>query len=387
MFGQCTYTRTRMIPTYQAARTVATLLETHFAKHLTSTCQLKRLSLAPTPGSAIIETIIDTAFWASLRHEEGASPKISLAFLPASMADHPLLFAQRLPLTPTALNKLAPAVERPGIHLGVDTDEEGLYIWGTTQEIPGNCFVLEVIEPGLLVIKHRRLDGFGKFVNVAILQGDNIKIIDEYITDLPAYLSSLTSMVGFHLPSAGVNSMNVLVDLSISMRAHRRGGTLLVVPGGTKNWQESIIHPITYPIVPAFSQLSTLMKMEQSDPLWWQGNISQAVESLAGLTAVDGATIINDQYELLGFGAKIGRSDGNSRIEQVLLTEPLIDYSASIIHPTQTGGTRHLSAAQFVFDQRDSIALVASQDGRFTVFAWSDQEQMVRAHRIDALLL
>jgi hypothetical protein len=32
-------------------------------------------------------------------------------------------------------------------------------------------------------------------------------------------------------------------------------------------------------------------------------------------------------------------------------------------------------------------ALVASQDGRFTVFAWSPSEEAVHAHRIDALLL
>lgn len=57
------------------------------------------------------------------------------------------------------------------------------------------------------------------------------------------------------------------------------------------------------------------------------------------------------------------------------------------IHPTQNGGTRHLAAAQFVYDQRDAIALVASQDGRFTIFSWSPQLQMVHAHRIDILLL
>ena len=55
--------------------------------------------------------------------------------------------------------------------------------------------------------------------------------------------------------------------------------------------------------------------------------------------------------------------------------------------PTQLGGTRHLSAAQFVHDQRDSMALVASQDGRFTIFKWSPREEFVHAHRVDALLL
>jgi hypothetical protein len=52
-------------------------------------------------------------------------------------------------------------------------------IWGTTRVIPGLCFVLEVIEPGMLVIKHRRVDGFGKFVNVAVLKGDQVKIVNE----------------------------------------------------------------------------------------------------------------------------------------------------------------------------------------------------------------
>jgi DNA integrity scanning protein DisA with diadenylate cyclase activity len=54
---------------------------------------------------------------------------------------------------------------------------------------------------------------------------------------------------------------------------------------------------------------------------------------------------------------------------------------------TELGGTRHLSAAQFVHDQRDALAFVASQDGRFTVFAWSPTKQRVHGHRIEVLLL
>ncbi|RYY23473.1 MAG: hypothetical protein EOP41_06460, partial [Sphingobacteriaceae bacterium] len=106
-----------------------------------------------------------------------------------------------------------------------------------------------------------------------------------------------------------------------------------------------------------------------------------------GLTAVDGATIINERHELLAFGAKIGRSWKSKRVDQIVVTEPIIGSVASIIHPSKLGGTRHLSAAQFVFDQRDAVALVASQDGRFTIFAWSPREDMVHAHQIDILLL
>ena len=40
--------------------------------------------VAFAPDTQTLEAIIDTAFWASLRREEGYSPKISLAFLPPS---------------------------------------------------------------------------------------------------------------------------------------------------------------------------------------------------------------------------------------------------------------------------------------------------------------
>jgi hypothetical protein len=115
--------------------------------------------------------------------------------------------------------------------------------------------------------------------------------------------------------------------------------------------------------------------------------VGNAVNAIAGLTAVDGATVLTNTYELKAFGAKIARRKGSPQVEQVAVTEPIEGDVAFTVHPTQLGGTRHLSAAQFVHDQRDAVALVASQDGRFTVFAWSPCEDMVHAHRVEALLL
>ena len=115
--------------------------------------------------------------------------------------------------------------------------------------------------------------------------------------------------------------------------------------------------------------------------------LQAAVEALAGLTAVDGATVISDHFEPLAFGAKILTRDGVQRVDQILLTEPIEGISDTNVDPVLLGGTRHLSAAQFARDQQDAIALVASQDGRFTVFAWSPLHAMVHAHRLEALLI
>ncbi len=375
---------------YPAAGAVAPTIENHFERLISAARERGYKHPVSKPYARAIETIIDAAFWASLRREEGYSPKISMALLSPSETNQPLRFETLLPLTPSTLSKLAPAVERPGIHLGVWREGDEMRIWGTTRAIPKYCFVLEVIEPGLLVVKYRRGQDPSKFVNVMVLRGDETKLVDEQGTTLPDCPALITPLLGFGAPaSSSNNGMNVLVQLAASMRVHGRGGSLLVVPQGTESWRESIVWPSPYSVSPPFTALAELMsqdaEMQQSQ--LWQEALIDAVDAIAGMTAVDGATIISDRYELRVFGAKIMRRVEGKQVEQVIVTEPIIGDVASVVHPIQLGGTRHLSAAQFVQDQRDSVALVASQDGRFTIFAWSPCEEMVHAHRVEALLL
>ena len=261
-------------------------------------------------------------------------------------------------------------------------------VWGTTHHVPPFCFVVEVIAPGLLVLKHRPRHESRKFVNVAVLEGDRIKIVDErasLMADCPAVL---TSMLGFDASVLNDDALNVQVQLALSMRRHGRGGILLVVPPGSEEWRESIVHPITYAVDPAFSELADLLAShgERPNHEWWEAT-SRAIDALAGLTAVDGAAVLTSRYELLAFGAKIARRRGAPVVEQIIVTEPIEGGTAERMHPGQLGGTRHLSAAQFVHDQRRAVALVASQDGRFTIFAWSPCDEAVHAHRVETLLL
>jgi hypothetical protein len=381
---------TRREPTYRAARAVASTIEAHFARHITAARGRDEQELAPEPDQLAIEAIIDVTFWASLRREEGRSPKISLAFFPHEQVPQPLIFERPLPLTPDVLTKLGPAVERPGIHLGVWRDETGeLHVWGATRKVPSFCFVLEVIEPGLLVVKHRRMDGFGKFANVAVLKGEQVKVVDEQGASLPDCPALLTALLPFTSPGSWDHKFNLLVQLAASMRAHGHGGSLLVVPAGSEAWRQSIVHPILYSVTPSFAALGDLMRqqIDEANENLLVAAVRKAVDTVAGLTAVDGATVINDRYEVLAFGAKIRRPEGSVPVEQMVATEPIAGDRPVVVHPAQGGGTRHLSAAQFIHDQRDAVALVASQDGRFTVFAWSPCEEMVHAHRVDTLLL
>jgi hypothetical protein len=355
---------------YSPAGSAAQTIAAHFRRHATELA----------PDAATIERIIDAAFWASLRREEGRAPKISLAFLPPEKAGAALLVERPLPLDPTTLTRLAPAVERPGIHLGVWPSNGELRLWGATRTIPPLCFVVETVEPGLLVIKHRRADPGGKFANVAVLEGDQVKIVDAEGTRASECPDFVMTLLGFD--GSGDDSDSVLLPLALSMRAHGHGGSLLVVPHGTDKWRESILWPVPYAVAPPFSRLGELVQNGVRDE-----KFKQATDGIGGLTAVDGALVLSDRWDVLAFGAKIGRREGVQSVEQVLVREPIVGQQPFTIRPSELGGTRHFSAAQFVHEQRESLALVASQDGRFTVFGWSPRAKMVHAYRVEALLL
>ena len=145
------------------------------------------------------------------------------------------------------------------------------------------------------------------------------------IPDCPALVSSLAGAID-HKSASGVTA--VLIQLAASMRQHGRGGALLVVPAGTDTWRESIVAPVLYAVDPPYPELSQLVRTKNADP----DDLKRAVDAIAGLTAVDGATIINDRYDLLAFGAKITRRRGSTPVEQVNVTEPVEGSAADRRH-------------------------------------------------------
>src|SRR4051794_23915578 len=104
---------------YPAGRSVAERVREHFVRHVDAAqgpAGADRVSvIAAPPDLNALETLIDVAFWTSLRGEEGYVPIISLALVSPEESPHPLRFAEPLPLKPATLAKVAPAVERPGI--------------------------------------------------------------------------------------------------------------------------------------------------------------------------------------------------------------------------------------------------------------------------------
>ena len=123
-------------PRYQSAREIAPRIHAHFAQLRASSGVADTGSTPIVPSLDDIEAVIDAAFWASLRREENYLPRISLALMPPSQSTQPLIFDTPLPLKPVSLVRVAPAVERRGIHLGVWHVDGALRVWGTTRFVP-----------------------------------------------------------------------------------------------------------------------------------------------------------------------------------------------------------------------------------------------------------
>ena len=359
---------------------------THIAPHLHEYFSQCPDQLGLVPSVDAIQLMLSTAFWASLRQEEGRTPRISLAYV-ARDGDTAMNFARPLQFTAENLARIAPAVERPGIHLAVSDEEGELRVWGVTRRIPSGSFVVEVIRPGLLVVKRRRGDA-GKYTNVMVLESDELRLINsERAIDASAH-QTVASLLGTEARFWSEET-NISIRLATSMRMTGHGGTLLVVPPHSTTWKTSMVLPLMYEAVPPYREITTLMEDECediSDELLRRERLQRAIDTVAGLTAVDGATVIDQEFRLLAFGAKIRRRREEA-VENVLYLDLASDAAPIVVNASELGGTRHFSAAQFAYDQRDSVALVASQDGRFTVFAWSRTHELVSALRMEALLL
>ena len=348
------------------------------------------------PHVSVVAAAIDVAFWGSLRREEGTSPRVTLAFVAAADAHEPLLFQRPLPLRAATLARLAPAVEQPGVHLGVAPSggqADRLDVWGITRHLRPFTLVLEVVAPGLLVLKYSPSDS-GKFVNLVVLEGDEVRFVDHGASARPEALpkeGSVARVARGPTPLSrqfGLDDLtcwwapiaDTLVELAVAMRPHARGGTLLVVPANTDRWQASLMQSNPYRIARAEqTPAADLALPAELTP--------DEVATIAGLTGVDGATVLDAACQVLAFGAKIVRGGKSPQVRQALLSQPITGDEPKAVALSKLGGTRHLAAAQFVADQRDALALVASQDGRFTVFRWLAEAHMVGARRVDLLLI
>ena len=97
---------------------------------------------------------------------------------------------------------------------------------------------------------------------------------------------------------------NVLVQLAVSMRAHGRGGLLLVVPAGERpagaSRSSSRSPTGSTPPFTRAGRPDAAAAAPTARPASGRTRVDRAVDAIAGLTAVDGATIMTDRLRTAG---------------------------------------------------------------------------------------
>ena len=112
--------------------------------------------------------------------------------------------------------------------------------------------------------------------------------------------------------------------------------------------------------------------------------IERALRHLAALSAIDGAVVMNSKLELISFGTKLYCSSEDFDLLEV---DVLIGGAPTHCPLKGIGGTRHQSAARFVYHHHEAIAFVLSQDRRITLFVWeTDNRKVLAIRRIQHLI-
>lgn len=362
------------------------------------------------PSEQHLAEIISTAFWASLQFEEGRTLRFLVTYASPCPFDHlGLVFDfHGKSLRVEELIKLAPAVVPPDGQIGVNTflDTGLLYIWGLQTTSMTNV-TFEALEPGRLVIS------FPMKSKIVEITGQKFGFINPEWNSQGLNLLSVRGEKNTDSSTEQMLSMltgTVTQEILSRIRLLRHGGTIIFIGGD--EWKKFVEKPITYDcwrrlrsvprvtepfeqtLVDARKQAAPQEDIKEKTVMaginllndyQYRAVVADAARTIAYLTAVDGATVLNKDFEVLAFGAKIKESQKGAKKETVFKVSPYEEPARTILSQAFRG-KRHLSAARFVINNPDSTAFVVSQDGGVSGLFVDAKNQLVAYRGLELLL-
>lgn len=345
----------------------------------------ERYSVQSIPSREHLDELVQTSFWASLRKEERQFAQFAVGYAGNTGYPYVLALGELKPFDIRNLVKVAPAIGNLKSAAMVYPDDKGaLEIWGVAND--NNApFIVKALDPGQLIVSYAHR-------NIAVISGEEAVFIKSDLHDRGA---AIWSKLGFKDAPSNIAvisdlRVSVLLDTLSTMRSLARGGAIIVVPENGE-WRNSI-SSINYQGRPSYYAMRGLIKEwnELGDERYTEAGMHRSssihlelrrqADCLAQLTSVDGATVISRELDLIGFGAKIKYDPKSDNPQIVYKLDPLEGegaITAKEMH--ELGGMRHQSAANFVAECQEAIALVVSEDGNVTAFVWNDEAGHVLA--------
>lgn len=387
----------------------------------------------PLPAATELSTVLSVCYHATLLREEGRPVTFRLALSePGAFDDaagppsglHRLVFARPLPLDQHELRRLAPAAAFSRSLIGATLAGRG--IWGvihsgpqwlqsvrggraTEQSVP-QVPIVAATGPGRLLVsvgpvvlaelRDGRLSGGEKDVFGARWMQQRLAAADQAqrLVSVAAREESVGSRAVVDATFAPVLAGHVLRRVLATVRAAQHGGTLILIPRARVS--EFLSDGRYVQVKYAFhdeeprKRILTLMldiskELARAEGAYattvgWQAYetsrarrlvemdeaLFEVAHLVADLTRVDGAVLLTDSLEVLGFGVEIAGE--LPEVSRVMHAHDLDGASRTWVR-TDRVGTRHRSAYRLCQAVRDALALVVSQDGGLRFIRWLDQ--------------
>jgi hypothetical protein len=319
-----------------------------------------------------------------MHQDEGRSVVGSLCICSPEDAPRSRCLATSVRLTPKTLTQLF--IASPNNSLAVHLYEEVASVWGFLDAVPSSTLQLRVTGTGTLIASEDS-------AIIVVLEKGEILLPDESGT------TSWTALLAKNLSTSRPFQERYLLAhriqaVALAMHRHGHGGTLVVTPP-TANQTDipdiAIAHRFgesgTGSICSAIQKLAAaeIRLKDSKSPTTasqdtpelrsllellveaHQQKLQTLLTNIGDLTRVDGAVALDTDLHLHGFGAKLS---GTQEQFEVLMMDALTRSTIARVHFADLGGTRHQSAARYIYRNRDSLAIVASQDDHLTLFVW-----------------
>jgi hypothetical protein len=350
-------------------------------------------------GRSDLQTLLDTAFRASLKREEGRSITFALVLVPRSSfvenewddagQKQILRFDKELPLQVEAITKLATAFDAHRTALIVTPPVEAsenylipgaiffyprFFTWNPFDVSPGradltqlfrpDAFTVSALSPGSLLIS-RGDTQLGRFVSGEFIQSTPSPLhtaspIKRYLQKLTSYNAGLSDGSGTTYLHWFIWCLDYLVG---KVSNHCHGATIIVIdPEQSTEYEKNFTGGYTVAGTLKLEYLITeiLQTGNRTDEHSVTTNrlcklqCEKRLGLLSQLACVDGALILSSHLEVLVFGARFTASEVPP--EEVTVADGDAGFDLSRL------GNRHKSAVNFVH-KTGTFGFVISEDG------------------------
>lgn len=350
---------------------LATQLKAHLAAFATPA--------VPLPGDKDLSALLEAAFYASLYEEEGRRLAFGIAWQPEPRECAAVVaIGGAVRVTPANLAKLAPALAGEATTIAVRPERGELMAWALFGAGTHQPLTVRVLGPGLL-----RVDYAG-VARALYARGEILMYGGEYRVASP--VQRLAKTFRAWDGEDGLLRAAVIGRVATQALAHGHGGMILIVPAGSDTPAGVRVHyhvregagmlaeryaAVLRDVPPA----DRLARLVGARPRTIDGRAlvrdqaqiayADALETVARLTAIDNALLLDTDLCVRGFGVQV--IEGDAPQSDFRHSNP---YSGDI-HTDDLAtfkGTRHPAGVIFCMRQPgDAAAIIASQDGNLSL--------------------